>query len=73
MRKSSEKRQQRRKDVTGLNYCQISLLIESFHDKIKMVQSIYVRILISYGINHQLVSVVNFLITNVRRMLLIAV
>ena len=36
MRKSSEKTQQKRKDVTELDYHQISALIESFFDKIKI-------------------------------------
>ena len=59
--------------VTELNYHQISLLIESFHDKKKMAQNIYAHVVISYGIDHQLVYVVKLLITSVQRISLIPV
>ena len=69
MRKSSEKRRRKRKDVTELNSHQISLLIEIFHDKIKFgpEYTVYACVVISYGIDHHLVYVVNLLITNVSK------
>ena len=36
-----------------------------------LAQNMYARVVISYGIDHQLVYVVNLLMTNVQRILLI--